>query len=155
MKSRRNTTLVAVAIAATWLVFNFLTVLIVKNTASANPAALTSDTVSVGQVSGLVSKMESQMMVVSLIIPLLLVIIALLVRRKRQIASPVYHILGITLAGFWMVFGYFVAGGLMYGNFAVSALSIPMPFNTTSASPSSIRSTGISPLFFIRFSFNR
>lgn len=126
MKSRRNTAIVAGATAVTWLIFNFLTVLIVKNTASANPSALASDTVSVGQVSGLVSKMESQMMVVSLIIPLLLILIAIFVRRKHNIASPVYHILGITLAGFWMVFGYFVAGGLMYGNFAVSALSIPM-----------------------------
>jgi uncharacterized membrane protein len=126
MKSKRNTTLVAMAIACVWLVFNFLTVLIVKQTASVDPSVFTSDTVGVGQVPALVSTMESQMMVVSLIIPLLLVAIAVYIRKKHKIVSPIYHILGITLAGFWMVFGYFVAGGVMYGNFAVSALSIPM-----------------------------
>lgn len=126
MKSKRNSIIVAAMIACSWLVFNFLTVLIVNNTASNNPASLTSETVSLDQVSDVVSRMESQMMVVSLIIPVLLIAIAIYVRKKHQILSPIYHILGITLAGFWMVFGYFVAGGLMYGNFAVSALSIPL-----------------------------
>lgn len=126
MKSKTHAVIVAAVIACSWLVFNFLTVLIVKQTAGANPFVFTSETVTVDQVSALVSTMESQMMVVSLIIPVLLIGIAVYVRKKHNVASPVYHILGITLAGFWMVFGYFVAGGLMYGNFAVSALSIPM-----------------------------
>ena len=126
MKSMKNTTLLAVFVAGSWLVFNFLTVYIVKQTASTDPSSLTSDSVPLGQVVALVSKMESQMMIVSLIIPVLLIVIALFVRRKDKVSLPVYHILGITLAGFWMVFGYFIAGGIMYGSFAVSALSIPM-----------------------------
>ncbi len=126
MKSMKNTTLLAVFVAGSWLVFNFLTVYIVKQTASTDPSSLTSDPVPLGQVAALVSKMESQMMIVSLIIPVLLIVIALFVRRKDKVSLPVYHILGITLAGFWMVFGYFIAGGIMYGSFAVSALSIPM-----------------------------
>lgn len=126
MKSIRNTTLLAVFVAGSWLVFNFLTVNIVRQTASSNPGSLTSDSVPLGEIAALVSKMESQMMAVSLIIPVLLIAIALFVRRKDKVSLPVYHILGITLAGFWMVFGYFIAGGIMYGSFAVSALSIPM-----------------------------
>ena len=126
VKSTRNSAILAVIIACAWLIFNFLTVEIVKHTASTNPASLTSDAVSISQTALLVSKLESQMMVVSLIIPVILIAIALFVRKRNKIGFPIYHILGITLAGFWMVFGYFVAGGIMYGNFAVSALSIPM-----------------------------
>ena len=126
MKSMKNTSLLAALVGCSWLVFNFLTVYIVQHTANTNPGSLTSDTVTLGQVAALVSKMETQMMIVSLIIPVVLIGIALFVRKQNKIKLPIYHILGITLAGFWMVFGYFVAGGLMYGNFAVSALSIPM-----------------------------
>lgn len=126
MKSAKNTTLVAAFTGLSWLAFNYLTVLIVKQTASSNPSVFTSETVAIGQVPDLVAKMESQMMVASLIIPVLLLAIAIYVRKKHKISSPLYHILGITLAGFWMVFGYFIAGGILYGNFAVSALSIPM-----------------------------
>lgn len=126
MKNMKNTSVLAALVGCSWLVFNMLTVFIVQHTANTSPGSLTSETVSLGQVPALVSKMETQMMVVSLMIPVVLIGITFFVRWKNKINLPIYHILGITLAGFWMVFGYFVAGGLMYGNFAVSALSIPM-----------------------------
>lgn len=126
MKSKRNTVILSVVVAGSWILFNLVTMMIVKNKALTNPANLASDGGNVSQVAALVGKMETQMMVVSLIIPILLVAVTLLIRKKEKVILPTYHLLAITLAGFWMVFGYFVAGGIMYGNFAVSALSIPM-----------------------------
>lgn len=102
MNSSRNTTVLAAITAISWLGFNYLTVMITKNEADVNPV-----------------------MFFALIIPLILIAVAVVIRRRHHIAAPVSRILGITLAGFWMVFGYFVAGGLLYGNYIVSALSIP------------------------------
>jgi uncharacterized membrane protein len=65
-------------------------------------------------------------MVVALLIPVFLIVIALVFRKKERYRIPMWEILGMTLAGLWMVFGYYIAGGLLYGNFAVSAFSIPM-----------------------------
>lgn len=64
-------------------------------------------------------------MVAALAIPVFLALIALFL-RKENFAIPFADILGMTLAGLWMVFGYYIAGGVMYGSFAVSAFSIPM-----------------------------
>ena len=50
------------------------------------------------------------------------VLVGLLVREFK----PANVVIGSLVAGVWKVFGYFIAGGLMYGNYVVAALSIPM-----------------------------
>jgi uncharacterized membrane protein len=65
-------------------------------------------------------------MLVALLIPVFLIFIALVLKKKEHYSIPMSAILGMTLAGLWMVFGYYIAGGILYGNFAVSAFSIPM-----------------------------
>jgi uncharacterized membrane protein len=44
---------------------------------------------------------------------------------KSILGVPVYQLLGMILAGIFMAAGYFVAGGLIYGNYIVSAMGIP------------------------------
>jgi uncharacterized membrane protein len=65
-------------------------------------------------------------MLAALLIPVFLIIIAFALKKKEHYSIPLSEILGMTLAGLWMVFGYYIAGGILYGNFAVSAFSIPM-----------------------------
>lgn len=38
---------------------------------------------------------------------------------------PLYHLIGMILAGIFMVAGYYLAEGVIYGNFVVPILSIP------------------------------
>ncbi len=100
MKSKKNTMLLFLVVAASWVVFNLTAMLI--------------------------SKMAVPMIIVTSAVPVLLIVITLIIRKRDKVLLPMYHLLGITLAGLWMVFGYFVAGGVMYGSFAASVLSIPM-----------------------------
>jgi len=44
---------------------------------------------------------------------------------KSIFGVPVYQLIGMILAGIFMAAGYFVAGGVIYGNFIVSAMGIP------------------------------
>jgi uncharacterized membrane protein len=44
---------------------------------------------------------------------------------KNLLGVPVYHLIGMILAGCIMVAGYYVAEGVIYGNFITAALGIP------------------------------
>lgn len=44
---------------------------------------------------------------------------------KNILGIPVYQLVGMILAGFFMAVGYYVAEGVIYGNFIVAALGIP------------------------------
>lgn len=44
---------------------------------------------------------------------------------RSILGIPVYQLFGMILAGIFMAAGYFVAGGVIYGNFIVSAMGIP------------------------------
>lgn len=44
---------------------------------------------------------------------------------KQILGIPVYQQLGMVLAGLFMVIGYYIAEGVIYGNFLAAALGIP------------------------------
>jgi uncharacterized membrane protein len=126
IKSKKNIIFLAMITAAFWGAFNFIVQRIIKLQVAGNPESLFSEDVKdLTALGELVNSVESQLMLVALLIPVFLVIIAIYIRKKEHLVIPVYQLLGMTLGGLWMVFGYYIAGGLMYGNFAVSAFSIP------------------------------
>jgi uncharacterized membrane protein len=127
IKSRRNTAVSIVATAIFWLAFHFAVDRIIRFEAVHNPADLLSEEIpDVTALGDFLNSIQSQLMLVALLIPVFLVIIALVLKKKEHYSIPMSAILGMTLAGLWMVFGYYIAGGILYGNFAVSAFSIPM-----------------------------
>ncbi|MFA5635476.1 MAG: ECF transporter S component [Anaerovoracaceae bacterium] len=127
VKSRRNTAVALVATAVFWLVFHFTVDRIIRFEAMHNPADLLSDEIpDVTALGDFLNSIQSQLMLVALLIPVFLIFIALVLKKKEHYSIPMSAILGMTLAGLWMVFGYYIAGGILYGNFAVSAFSIPM-----------------------------
>jgi uncharacterized membrane protein len=127
MKNRRNVVVSIAAISAFWVAFHFAVNWIIRYEATHNPANLLSDEiVDVSALGAFLQSMQSQLMLVALLIPVFLIVIALVLKKKENYTIPIWEILGMTLAGLWMVFGYYIAGGILYGNFAVSAFSIPM-----------------------------
>jgi len=125
--NRRNA---AIAIAATtiiWMVFHIAVNRIIRYEATHNPANLLGDEIpDVSALGSFVNSIQNQLMLAALLIPVFLIIIAFALKKKEHYSIPLSEILGMTLAGLWMVFGYYIAGGILYGNFAVSAFSIPM-----------------------------
>lgn len=127
MNNKKITALYSIVIAAIWGGFNIIVQRIVTYEATANATTLYEDAgVSTASEFGdFINGIQSQLMLIALIIPVLLLVISFIVRRKEHIIIPVYQIVAMTGTGLWMVFGYYIAGGLIYGNFAVSAFSIP------------------------------
>jgi uncharacterized membrane protein len=69
--------------------------------------------------------MWSVPMLASALLPVLLILIAAVLRRKEHISVPPGHIVGMTGGGIFMVFGYYIADGLITGNFMTAAFGIP------------------------------
>lgn len=44
---------------------------------------------------------------------------------KRHFKLSMNQLISMIISGIWMVIGYFIAGGLMYGNFVTSIFSVP------------------------------
>jgi len=123
----KNTLIVAVSTVVVWLGFHFAVNRIIAAEAANNPASLFSEEVTdLSQLGEFLNSMQSQLMVAALAIPVFLLLVTFIVKKKENFAVPLVEVLGMTLAGLWMVFGYYIAGGIMYGSFAVSAFSIPM-----------------------------
>ncbi|WP_051188553.1 ECF transporter S component [Proteocatella sphenisci] len=126
-KNKRNLAGISIATAASWLGFNFVLGGIISSQALSNPQVLV-DSAELGSLDALpafISEVQSQIMIGALLIPLFLIIAAVYMKKKNNIRIPVYIIISMTFAGLWMVFAYYIAGGLLYANFAVSALSVP------------------------------
>lgn len=122
----KRTAIAVSVIAAFWLAFHFIVNRIILHEGTNNPSALLSEEVADLSALGVfLNGMQSQLMLVALLIPIFLGVIALVIRKREHFVLPLSQILGMTLAGLVMVFGYYIAGGIMYGNFAVSAFSIP------------------------------
>lgn len=124
---KRNLIVASIATALVWLAFNGGVQGIVRMTAQKDPHSLLGDQVSnMNDLGSFLGAMQTKLMLVALLIPLFLIVISLVIRKKEHLVIPLDQILGMTMGGLWMVFGYYVAGGVMYGNFAVAAFSIPM-----------------------------
>lgn len=69
-----------------------------------------------------ISKLNYQLMGVSIIIP---IVIFLSFRLKNKYGVTFCQLTGMIIAGLWMVLGYYLASSLMYGSFVAPIFSIP------------------------------
>jgi uncharacterized membrane protein len=123
---RRALAVSCAAVTALWFVFNAATGGIVMYAASADvtsfAAVLGGDAESL---SAAVGASAPRLRAAALLRPLALLLIAAVLRKKEQISVPLGHVVGMTGGGLFMVFGYYVSGSFIYGNFTAAALSIP------------------------------
>lgn len=69
-----------------------------------------------------VASLKTQLLIVSIGVPAL---VFLLWYFKKYIKVSYNQLIGMIVAGIWMVLGYYVASGIMYGNFIAPIFSIP------------------------------
>ncbi|GHU50089.1 hypothetical protein FACS1894127_4770 [Clostridia bacterium] len=125
-EKRRYIVLSCGAVVALWVLFNLGIQAMVHFATINNPTELMDalETNSIG-FGALLAGMQRQLMIFALLIPVGLVVISIVLGKKDSISVQLGQIIGLTAGGLFMVFGYFIAGGMIYGNFAVAAFSIP------------------------------
>jgi uncharacterized membrane protein len=126
-ENRRNFVISCTSLIGVWILFNAAVGRVVLHAKDADAASLA---VSLGSEGGsvldsLVFALQTRLMAAALLIPVILLIITVALRKKEHISVPLSHIVGMTGGGLFMIFGYYMAGSLIYGNFAVAAFSIP------------------------------
>jgi uncharacterized membrane protein len=126
---RRNLVISCASIITAWLLFNAAALgAVMRASNAANAASLAAAVGAEGGASSLtaaVRQIEAHLMLSALLIPAAMLLIAFVLRKKKNVAVPLSHIIGMTGGGLLMVFGYYVAGSLIYGNTIVAIFSIP------------------------------
>lgn len=74
----------------------------------------------------LINKVQMSLLIVLAIIPIIILIISILLRKKDKDLFSMSSLMGITLAGLWMVIGYYIFGGIIKGNMIVPIFSVPL-----------------------------
>ena len=126
INKKRNTAILAGVTAAVWAGFQGVLRVALNTAAANNPKSLLGgQAASLSELGGVLSSVQNKLLLSAVLIPIFLIAIALYVRKKERFTIPLYDILGMTIAGLWMVLGYYIAGGVMYGNFPAAAFSVP------------------------------
>lgn len=112
---------------ASWVAFNFgVQALLTKALLSESPLLLSQSLETTQQeLISLVQKTNLWLSLAAIAIPIGIVILAYYLRKWDKQLFSVAQLLGMFMAGLWMVIGYYIAGGLIYGSFIVPILSIP------------------------------
>lgn len=125
-KSKVRFSFTCVTIIGFWLLFNVAVRTIIGIEHEKDAAALVEGAgVSQSEFGSFLDQIQSWLMAGSLAIPLLLVVVAIIFSKSKKMNMPLIQVVAMAGSGIFMVFGYYVAGGIIYGNFAVSAFSVP------------------------------
>ncbi|MTI70501.1 MAG: hypothetical protein FH751_09655 [Firmicutes bacterium] len=77
------------------------------------------------ELSSLVSLVNNSLLVSIILIPVMAILVYIILRKGNKEAFSLSSIMGMTVAGLWMVIGYYIAGSFLLGNIVVPLFSIP------------------------------
>jgi len=73
----------------------------------------------------LINSVQMSLVLAIMIIPIFTIVLSIILRKRDKELFSVNSLMGMTLAGLWMVSGYYVAGGILKGNMIVPIFSVP------------------------------
>lgn len=76
----------------------------------------------------LVNYVQTLLSVALILIPIVILIMVIFFRKRDKEIFSFVSLMGMTLAGVWMVIGYYIVGGLMKGNMIIPIFSVPANF---------------------------
>ncbi|WP_054869966.1 ECF transporter S component [Caloranaerobacter sp. TR13] len=124
--------LLTVIIGGGWVFFgvalkNYLAVKLgnIQNSELANYLVKKFDLKGISELQALIDKVQTSLLVAIILIPLFVVILSVILKKKGKEMISVSNLMGMTLAGLWMVIGYYIAGGILKGNMIVPIFSVP------------------------------
>lgn len=119
---KRNQKRVLIGTSVLWLSALLTFIYTAANTSGATIMKNVEGAFTLEMASEIVRSLNSQLLLVAIGFPLLSF---LLFRLKDRYGITLSQLVGMIVAGIWMVLGYYVASGIMYGNFLVPIFSVP------------------------------
>ena len=117
----------SVVIAVFWLAFNFGVQAIIRYENVRDPSALIegSGLSNAMEFGAFLNQIQSWLMIGALALPILIIVTAIVMNRSKKQRVSLSQIMAMSGSGMFMVFGYYIASGIIYGNFAIAAFSAP------------------------------
>lgn len=119
---KRNQKRVLIGTSVLWLSALLTFIYTAANTSGATIMKNVEGAFTLEMASEIVRSLNSQLLLVAIGFPLLSF---LLFRLKDRYGITLSQLVGMIVAGIWMVLGYYVASGIMYGNFLAPIFSVP------------------------------
>lgn len=119
---KRNQKRVLIGTSVLWLSALLTFIYTAANTSGATIMKNVEGASTLEMASEIVRSLNSQLLLVAIGFPLLSF---LLFRLKDRYGITLSQLVGMIVAGIWMVLGYYVASGIMYGNFLAPIFSVP------------------------------
>ncbi|MFA5525039.1 MAG: ECF transporter S component [Tissierellales bacterium] len=77
------------------------------------------------QLQALIESVQLSLMIAIIAIPILILILSIVLRKSDKELFSMNSLMGMTIAGLWMVVGYYIAGGILKGNMIIPIFSVP------------------------------
>ncbi len=126
--NKTKSTVISIIMAVIWFGFSFFTRSIIGKYINPGSTELISEIDGVTNIQELLSlseKLQTQLLWISILIPVIIIGLAFYLNKIDKNLFGVDKLLGMFIAGLWMVLGYYLAAGFMYGTFIVPVFSIP------------------------------
>lgn len=119
---------ISFGMAIIWFGFSILSRSIIGDMIISKGSSLVGEIEGASTIEELISlsaKVQDQLLWISILIPVIVLALAFYLYKIDKNLFAVDQLLGMLIAGLWMVLGYYVAAGIMYGSFIVPIFSIP------------------------------
>ncbi|WP_051531011.1 ECF transporter S component [Clostridiisalibacter paucivorans] len=73
----------------------------------------------------LIGNVQKSLMLAIAFIPILVIVLHIILKKKGKKLFNITGLMGMTVAGLWMVVGYYISGGILKGNMIVPIFSVP------------------------------
>jgi len=126
--NKTKSTVISIIMAVIWFGFSFFTRSIIGKYINPGSTELISEIDGVTNIQELLSlseKLQTQLLWISILIPVIIIGLAFYLNKIDKNLFGVDKLLGMFIAGLWMVLGYYLTSGFMYGTFIVPVFSIP------------------------------
>jgi len=126
--------IISIIIGGGWILIGVSLKKILGTKLNANNANLINDLINefelsnIDQLIDLVEYVQISLSIAIISVPLVVLILYLIFNKKDNKLFNFSSLSGMTLAGVWMVVGYYIAGGILQGNMLSPIFSIPSNF---------------------------
>lgn len=127
-KTRKRKAITYILTSGVWFGFSYLLRFALNNAVTNKPQQLIDNIDTITNIDELLilsNKLQNGLLALSLIIPVIILILSVYLFSADKKIFSAHEIIGMIIAGLWMVLGYYLAAGLIYNSFIVPIFSIP------------------------------
>ncbi|WP_105618720.1 ECF transporter S component [Vallitalea okinawensis] len=128
-KNSKGSIVTGITLSGIWLAFTGIVSYLLSSNALSSSELLISEIDTVNTMDELMQHLSSiqlQLVAFAIILPVLLLAFLWFIGKKVEFHISIGQVLGMSMAGLWMVFAYYIVASFMYGSFISSILSIPL-----------------------------